>query len=512
MTEQQSGIAKKSNYWSFLWLALAAIFFLFYDAKWNIPIAAWLTLVFALRFFHTQPLKRGFIIFVLVLIIPCYFAWQGYVPLSGLIYFIFVVIVCVSNSLTYLIDRLLAPRLKGFVSTLVFPLAFVTVQYIMVLTSPYSSHGSLAYTQYTNLPLLQIVSVTGLSGIIFLVAWFASVVNWAWDQQFEWKKVWRGVVTYAGILAVISIVGGASLVSLPASDTVRMAAIPATEIFETSQDVWDSVERFQSGEITETELESIRTEFNANNDDLFERSEREAEAGARIIFWSEGASYVLDQDETALIERGGMLASQEGIYLGMALATMTSGQRLVENKVVLIEPSGEVAWEYFKARPVPGEPSVRGDGEILTVDTPYGKIAAVICFDMDFPHLIRQAGEAGVDVMFNPSNDWKDIAPLRMQMARFRAIENGFSLIRPTSHGLSAAVDYQGRVLAITDYFKSEDPVVVAYIPTKGVTTIYSRIGDLFTWLCMAGLVAAIGWVLVRRRAAKAASKPGFSA
>jgi apolipoprotein N-acyltransferase len=443
-----------------------------------------------------------------VLIIPCYFAWQGYVPLPGLIYFIFVVMVCAFNALTFLTDRLLAPRLKGFVSTLVFPLAFVTVQYIMILTSPYSSHGSLAYTQYSNLPLLQIASVTGLSGITFLVAWFASVVNWAWDQQFEWKKVWRGVVTYAGILAVILIAGGASLVSLPSSDTVRMAAIPATEIFETSQDVWESVDRFQEGEITETELESIRTEFNANTDDLFERSEREARASARIIFWSEGAGCVLKEDETTLIERGRTLASQEGIYLGMALATMTSGQSLIENKIVLIEPSGDVAWQYFKARPVPGEACVRGDGEILTLDTPYGKIAAAICFDMDFPNLIRPAGEAGVDVMFNPSNDWKEVAPLRMQMAKFRAIENGLSVVRPTSHGFSAAADYQGRVLAITDYFTSEDPVVVAYIPTKGVTTIYSRIGDLFAWLCIAGLVAAIAWVVVRRKSAKAPHKP----
>jgi apolipoprotein N-acyltransferase len=175
---------------------------------------------------------------------------------------------------------------------------------------------------------------------------------------------------------------------------------------------------------------------------------------------------------------------------------------------VLIEPSGEVAWQYFKSRPVPGEPSVRGDGEILTLDTPYGKIATVICFDMDFPNLIRQAGAAGVDVMFNPSNEWKEVAPLRMQMAKFRSIENGFSLVRPTSHGFSAAADYQGRVLGLTDYFTSEDPVMVAYIPTKGVTTIYSRIGDLFAWLCIAGLVAAIAWVVVRRKSAQAPHKP----
>jgi apolipoprotein N-acyltransferase len=63
-------------------------------------------------------------------------------------------------------------------------------------------------------------------------------------------------------------------------------------------------------------------------------------------------------------------------------------------------------------------------------------------------------------------------------------------------------------VLAITDYFNSEDPVVVVYIPTKGVTTIYSRIGDLFTWLCLAGLAAAIIWVVVRRRATKATHGP----
>jgi len=506
--EQRSMITEKLNRWAFLWLALAAIFILFSNGKWNIPVATWLFLVFALRFWRTQPLKRGFIIYTFVSMVPFYFAWQGVVPLSGIGYFIFVVIISLFNASIFLSDRLLAPRLKGFVSTLAFPLAMVTMQYIMTIVSPYGSFGSLAYTQYGNLPLLQILSVTGLSGITFLLAWFASVVNWAWEQQFEWKKVRRGVVTYAGILAVLLLAGGASLISSPSSDTIRMAAIPATEIFEMDQDIRDSAQRFLSGEITETELESIRTEFNANIDDLLERSEREARAGASIVFWSEGAGYVLKEDETALIERGRMLAGQEGIYLGMALATLTSGQRLLENKIVLIEPSGEVAWEYFKARPVPGEPVVRGDGEILTSDTPYGKIAAVICFDMDFPNLLRQAGEAGVDVMFNPANDWEEVAPLRMRMAIFRAIENGFSLVRPTSNGFSVAADYHGRVLAITDYVTSEDPVMIAYVPTKSVTTIYSRIGDLFAWLCMAGLVTAIGWVVIRRKAAKSPRKP----
>ena len=39
MMEQQSIATKKLNLWSFLWLALAAIFILFSNGKWKIPVA-----------------------------------------------------------------------------------------------------------------------------------------------------------------------------------------------------------------------------------------------------------------------------------------------------------------------------------------------------------------------------------------------------------------------------------------------------------------------------------------
>ncbi|MFO7996605.1 MAG: nitrilase-related carbon-nitrogen hydrolase [Dehalococcoidia bacterium] len=499
--KERSITTKKSNYWPFLWLALSAVLVLFSNGKWNIPVATWLSLVFALRFWRTQPLKRAFIIYTLVYVIPFYFAWNGLVPIPGIGYPIFVVVISLFNASIFSIDGLLAPRLKGFGSTLVFPLALATMQYIMTIASPYGSFGSLGYTQYGNLPLLQVLSVTGLAGITFMLAWFASVVNWAWQQQFEWKRIWKGVITYAGILAVLLLSGGAFLVSTPASDSVRVAGIPATEIFEIQQDTWNSIQRFRRGEITGMELESIRAELRANIDDLFQRSEGEARAGADIVFWSEVAGYVLDQDEAALIDRGCLFAREEGIYLGMSLATLKSGQRLIENKIVLIEPSGQVAWEYLKARPVPGEASVPGDGEILTLETPYGTIAAAICFDMDFPSLIRRAGEAGVDIMFNPANDWVEVAPLRMRMATFRAIENGFSLVRPTSNGFSVATDYHGRALAFADHATSERSAIVAYVPTEGYWTVYSQVGDVFAWLCVTGLVTVMAVVLFRRRA-----------
>ena len=157
--------------------------------------------------------------------------------------------------------------------------------------------------------------------------------------------------------------------------------------------------------------------------------------------------------------------------------------------------------EYFKSKPAPNEPCIAGEGNVAILDTPYGKIATVICYDMDFPRLVRQAGQAGADLMLVPINDWNEVKLMHRNMAVFRAIENGFSLVRANSYqGLSTAADYQGRILAMTDQYTTEERLMIADVPSQGVTTIYSRIGDLFAWLCMAGFVAVVGLAVVRHR------------
>ena len=83
--------------------------------------------------------------------------------------------------------------------------------------------------------------------------------------------------------------------------------------------------------------------------------------------------------------------------------------------------------------------------------------------------------------------------------------------MREASKGLSIAVDYEGRVLAASDYFTTDQQVMVAYVPMHGVRTIYATIGDLFAWLCMIGLVALTGLAIMqsrKRRSAAAAAAP----
>jgi predicted amidohydrolase len=51
--------------------------------------------------------------------------------------------------------------------------------------------------------------------------------------------------------------------------------------------------------------------------------------------------------------------------------------------------------------------SVDSAGVIPFADTPFGRIASAICFDMDFPGYIRQAGRKSVDIMLVPAYDTK---------------------------------------------------------------------------------------------------------
>jgi len=74
------------------------------------------------------------------------------------------------------------------------------------------------------------------------------------------------------------------------------------------------------------------------------------------------------------------------------------------------------------------------------------------------------------------------------------------SLIRSTGAGLSIAVNDLGQPLAVKNYFTTYASVMISHVPVKGVTTIYSIIGDLFAWLCMTGLLILVGWGIFRNK------------
>jgi apolipoprotein N-acyltransferase len=495
MSNERASTYPIADRWSYLWLALGTLLALFGSGRWTIPLAAWLGPVFMMRFVRTQKVFRGVILAWLGTYVMAVIGWWGMVPLPTPVSLIVLAVgTLTSIGLSYLADRLLAPRLKGFVATLPFPLALTAADMLGATFNPIGSFGSPASTQYGNLALMQLLSVTGMWGVTFLVSWFASVVNWAWERSFDWRAIRRGAALYAGIMLLVMVYGSARLLFSPTQEgTVRVASVT---VFEYDALTGDDIRR---------EMSEIRDRY-------FEQTIREARAGAKIVAWPEGASAGFPEDEAALIARGKEVAAQEGIYLAMAQLTVyEQPNRLPENKLIFVDPAGDIVLEHQKYGAGRLEWIQPGDRVLRTYESPFGTLSGLICWDADFPATVRQAGRNGTDILLVPSNDTRAADPMHTQWAVFRAIENGVSLVRPASGGLSIATDPYGRVLASMDHWQASEWVMVAQVPTEGVFTIYSVIGDLFGWLAVAGFSVIVVWQVIRGRRARRTTEPPTS-
>jgi apolipoprotein N-acyltransferase len=423
------------------------------------------------------------------------FGSRDSIPATGTAYF---AIVATTLTVPFALDRLAASRLGGWESTLIFPMALVAAEFLRSRFAPGATWGSIAYTQYGYLPLMQLTAFVGIWSITFLIAWFASTFDMAWSRGFDWSVVRTPVLTYAAVLGSV-VVGGSVRLAFAPTDraSIRVAAVNRpVDLF-----IPGEMTRIAEGSVRSDELHRLTDKLTRLHDWFLEGSRREARAGARFIVWPEQNLLIFKEDEPGFLNRAQRLAADEGVYLAMGMGTIHLGERLpFENKLVLIDPSGKIILSYLKTHAVFGwEAGImrRGDGSLPVVSTRDGRVATAICYDADFPEFIRQAGQGSADMLIVPANDWKEIKSVHVQMAAFRAIENGMPLVRPAASGISSAFDPWGRVLGVADYFAPGDRTLTVQIPVGSVPTLYARIGDLFAWLCVAGLVVALGFATI---------------
>ncbi|MFF0270330.1 nitrilase-related carbon-nitrogen hydrolase [Kribbella sp. NPDC004536] len=471
-----------SGWRKWLWLlAGAGLGVVGTNTTWSIAVAGWVFSVCLMRFTRASGVLAGFLWVCLGSAASTVLGVAAAGQSGTAAILVGCLVLSVLLSLPLLADRLVAARLGPLLGTLVFPAARVAVEFLIASTSPLGTiFGPLGTSQSTNLPLLQLVSVTGIYGISFLMAWAAPVANLLLERRGA-----RPAAAYASVLGLVLLGGGLRLAAAPAhGELVRVAGVSVSQAAEDRK-------RQLAGRPAEA--------YAALNDDLFAQTRREASGGAKIVAWPEAGAAVLEPDYPAFLAAARNVARDNHIYLDLGVAVMRTGRPHSRDLAVLVSPDGQVLSTYDKAHPVPGLEDLKpGDGRVPVTSTPYGRLANVICFDADFPSTLRTRA----DVMFVPSNDWRGVERIHARNAVFRAVENGYALVRQTSGGLAISTDAYGVPLARTDYFSTPQQSMVVYVPTHGTRTVYGVVGDLFAWLCAAAATGLLGAGLVRRKGA----------
>ena len=128
-----------------------------------------------------------------------------------------------------------------------------------------------------------------------------------------------------------------------------------------------------------------------------------------------------------------------------------------------------------------------GEGTML-FDTEWGKIGSLICFDSIYEQLTRDSVRDGAELMVISSNDswFYDSAAVyqHKSQGQLRAIESGRYFVRAANTGISTVVSPTGEILSWIDPLTKG--YAIAEVEMRSQDTLYTVIGDLFVYLCIA--------------------------
>ena len=380
----------------------------------------------------------------------------------------------------------------------------------------------LGTSQYKILPLIQFASITGVYGISFLVVWCSvsvlsavAVIAGYPNQRSYWM---RELLLPLGVLGVILLFGFHQL-SRPTTPapvlnaTLVQPSVPQTLIWNQGNDL----ARFQ---------------------ELLAESDRGLTNATDVLIWPEAAVPGMPRYDPEIGYAIQAFAREHKVWMiiGADDGEATPIATNYYNASFLVGPDGRFLESYRKRSLVifgeyiplerwlpivkmltpvtgsytPGDHAVQFKmdfGAATSASSINVNASPLICFEDNFPHLVRRCVESDTDFLVNLTNNgWFGEGAAQWQHAAnaiFRAIENGLPLVRCTNNGLTCWVDANGR---IREFFRDGRGSIygkgfmTVQIPLRDSTdrrpTIYNRYGDWFGWSCVGVSVLV---VLVRK-------------
>jgi apolipoprotein N-acyltransferase len=350
----------------------------------------------------------------------------------------------------------LASRGQLVRATFAVPVLWVAAEYVAEVLSPHSTFGNLAYTQMDFLSVLQIVSITGICSISFLLflvpASLATITAPGVNREQKTLIVISTLTLLCGVLLfgvhrLHTDAGGNSVtVGLIASDGTVFARGPA-------------VVELVRGYAAQVPLLETK--------------------GAEVIVIPEKIGGFGEVEVAATDRILGEAAKLSGVTIVAGLQHLPN-----LNELRVYGPDGrfEAAYEKHHMLPVFEADLLPGTTRV-NMDVPSGRWGFTICKDMDFPKLSREYGRDGAGLLIVPAWDFVQDGWLHGRMAILRGVESGFSIARAPKQGILTVTDSRGRVFAEQETGLSTFSSVVATVPVANQRTFYTKNGDWFAWL-----------------------------
>lgn len=216
------------------------------------------------------------------------------------------------------------------------------------------------------------------------------------------------------------------------------------------------------------------------NAETLERAVAEAAAGgAEILFTPEmtgmldrdrkrGAEKIRSEHADIVLARGKAAAAEHGIWLALGSLAVDTGTGKWANRSFLVDSSGDVVARYdkmhmFDVDLASGESwresnAYRAGEQVVTAQTPVGRLGLTICYDLRFPALFEALGQQACDVIAIPAAFTVPTGKAHWHvLQRARAIEASAFLVAAAqvgrhedgreTYGHSLVVDPWGEVL-----------------------------------------------------------------
>jgi deaminated glutathione amidase len=137
-----------------------------------------------------------------------------------------------------------------------------------------------------------------------------------------------------------------------------------------------------------------------------------------------------------LTEAAQALAAELGVLLVWPTYEAGADRGVVYNAAAVIGPDGAVLGIYRKTHLFPSERQwARAGDDVLVVPTPLGRLGGIICFDGDFPELVRIEAGLGAQVVVRPSAFLR-AADIWELTTRARAYDNHVYVVAPNAVGV----------------------------------------------------------------------------